>query len=93
MSDTPKADKWREELQAFEGVGRLVKIRVTSVQKLLDDLSESESALAAANKRAEEAVRRLQYMHSAHSDSALWYQNAVAQALKSLDSLPAKLEF
>jgi hypothetical protein len=44
-------------------------------------------------KRSDEAIHRLQHMHSAHSDSVQWYQNAVAQALKSLDALPAKLDF
>jgi Tfp pilus assembly protein PilN len=46
-----------------------------------------------AKARTDEAVRRLQHMHQAHSDSVQWYQNAVAQALKSLDALPDKLEF
>jgi predicted Zn-dependent protease len=56
-------------------------------------LRDTQAALAAERKRADEAIRRLQHMHSAHSDSVQWYQNAVAQALKSLDALPAKLDF
>jgi hypothetical protein len=52
-----------------------------------------ERELAAERKRAAEAIRRLQYMHSAHSDSVQWYQNAIAQALNSLGALPEKLDF
>lgn len=49
--------------------------------------------LLAEKKRADESIRRLTYMHGAHADSIQWYQNAVAQSLKSLDALPKKLEF
>jgi hypothetical protein len=66
----------------------LAKMRPMPID--VDDLKEQ---LAAANKRTDEVIRRLQHMHQAHSDSVQWYQNAVAQALKSLDALPRKLEF
>jgi hypothetical protein len=59
----------------------------------LEDYERIERELAAANKRADEAIRRLQNMHRAHSDSVQWYQNSVAQSLKSLNALPDKLEF
>ena len=49
--------------------------------------------LVAQRRRLEQAIRRLQYMHSAHSDSVNWYKNSIAQALKSIDALPDKLEF
>jgi hypothetical protein len=56
-------------------------------------LRDTQAALAAARKRNDESTRRLQHMHSAHCDSVQWYQNAVAQALKSMDALPDKLDF
>lgn len=68
-------------------------IPVTRCTVSADLLRQLIGGRSAATKRADEAIRRLQYMHSAHSDSLQWYQNAIAQALKSLDALPAKLEF
>ena len=56
MSDTPKADKWREELREVGGMDNaLVGIPAGGVREIIDALAESERALAAANKRADEA--------------------------------------
>jgi septal ring factor EnvC (AmiA/AmiB activator) len=58
-----------------------------------DMLQQEKRILVKQRERANEAIRRLQYMHAAHSDSVKWYRDAIAQALKSLDALPDKLSF
>lgn len=104
MSDTPIVDAYptsaieREIHFALNPVGMSVHsgkvmLACDHVQHLLSRARDLESKLTAERKRADEAIRRLQYMHSAHSDSVQWYQNATAQALKSLNALPAKMEF
>jgi len=59
VSDTPKANKWREQLREVGGMNnRLVGIPAGGVREIIDDLAETESALAAANKRANDAQVR-----------------------------------
>jgi hypothetical protein len=81
MKDTPRTDAFLDN-------------EVNSINNdYLSFMRQLERELSAANKRADAAIRRLQYMHKTHSDSVQWYQNSIAQALRSLDALPDKLEF
>jgi hypothetical protein len=70
-------------------------LEILSIEKdrAREDAENWQLEAEAAYKQVDEAIRRLRQMHRSHSDSVQWYQNAVAQALKSLNALPDKLEF
>jgi hypothetical protein len=70
-------------------------LAILSIEKgrAREDAAHWQLEAEAAYKQGDEAIRRLRQMHRSHSDSVQWYQNAVAQALKSLNALPDKLEF
>jgi hypothetical protein len=80
----------REELAAANK-----DLEILSIEKgqAREDAANWQLEAEAAYKQGDEAIRRLRQMHRSHSDSVQWYQNAVAQALKSLNALPYKLEF
>jgi hypothetical protein len=70
-------------------------LEILSIEKgqAREDAENWQLEAEAAYKQVDEAIRRLRQMHRSHSDSVQWYQNAVAQALKSLNALPDKLQF